>query len=150
MSDFQSQLRVEYLGNPNSDKRTVYDAIRELEQNHPDMVEYDRWMVDEFDPAFISIYLLGENVNVRYDSEDQFAEKFNRRDKSKDADIDWANLYRYLDALDTHPEVQKWRNGELVSLADNIMYGITTGLETVKAVLDLMRGDFGAPDYTLF
>lgn len=150
MSDFQSQLRVDYLGNPNSDKRTVYDAIRELEQNHPDMAEYDRWMVDEFDPAFISIYLLGENVNVRYDSEDTFAEKFNRRDKSKDRDVDWANLYRYLDALDTHPEVQKWRRGELVSLADNIMYGIITGLETVKAALDPMRGDFGSPDYTLF
>lgn len=150
MSDFQSQLRVDYLGNPNSDKRTVYDAIRELKQNHPDMVEYDRWMVGEFDPAFISIYLLGENVNVRYDSEDTFAEKFNKRDKSKDRDVDWANLYRYLDALDTHPEVQKWRRGELASLADNIMYGIITGLETVKAVLDPMRGDLGAPDYTLF
>ena len=150
MADFQSRLRYEYLGNPDSDKRTVYDAIRELEVNDPDLVDYERWITDEFDPAFISIYLLGENVNVRYDNEDEFAEKFNRRDKSKDADVDWANLYRYLDALDTHPEVQKWRDGELVSLADNIMYAITTGLETVKAVLDPMRGDFGAPDYTLF
>ena len=150
MSDFQSQLRVEFLGNPNSDKRTVYDAIRELEVNHPDMVEYDSWIVDEFDPAFISMYVLGENVKTRYDSEEEFAWAFNKRDKSKDANIDWVNLYRYLDALDTHPEVQKWRDGELVSLADNIMYAITTGLETVKAVLDPMRGDFGAPDYTLF
>lgn len=150
MSDFQSRLRYEYLGNPNSSKRTVYDAIRELEVNDPDMVDYERWIVDEFDPAFISIYLLGENVNVRYDNEDEFAEKFNRRDKSKDADVDWANLYRYLDALDTHREVQKWRDGELVSLADNIMYAITTGLETVKAVLDPLRVELGAPDYTLF
>ena len=107
MSDFQSRLRYEYLGNPNSSKRTVYDAIRELEVNDPVLVDYERWITDEFDPAFISIYLLGENVNVRYDNEDEFAEKFNRRDKSKDADVDWANLYRYLDALDTHPEVQK-------------------------------------------
>ena len=150
MSDFQSRLRYEYLGNPNSSKRTVYDAIRELEVNDPDLVDYERWITDEFDPAFISIYLLGENVNVRYGNEDEFAEKFNRRDKSKDADVDWANLYRYLDALDTQPEVQKWRDGELVSLADNIMDAITTGLETVKADLDPMRGDFGAPDYTLF
>ena len=150
MSDFQSQLRVEFLSNPNSDKRTVYDAIRELEVNHPDMVEYDSWIVDEFDPAFISMYVLGENIKTRYDSEEEFAWAFNKRDKSKDANIDWVNLYRYLDALDTHPEIQKWRDGELVSLADNIMYAITTGLETVKAVLDPMRGDFGAPDYTLF
>lgn len=115
MSDFQSQLRVEYLGNPKSDKRTVYDAIRELEVNDPYVVDYERWITDEVDPAFISIYLLGGNVNVRYDNEDEFAEKFNRRDKSKDADVDWANLYRYLDALDTHPEVQKWRDGECVT-----------------------------------
>ena len=150
MSDFQSQLRYEFLGNPNSDKRTVYDAIRELEVNHPDTVEYDSWIVDEFDPAFISMYVLGENVKTRYDSEEEFAWAFNKRDKSKDANIDWVNLYRYLDALDTHPEVQKWRDGELVSLADNIMYAITTRLETVNAVLDPLRGDFGAPDYTLF
>lgn len=150
MSDFQSQLRYEYLGNPNSNKRTVYGTIRELEQNHPDVVDYERWITDTFDPAFISIYLLGDSVNIRYDSEDQFAEKFNRRDKSKDKDVDWANLYRYLDALDKHPEVQKWRDGECAVLADNIMYGITTGLATVKAVLDPMRGALGSPDYTLF
>ena len=42
MSDFQSRLRYEYLGNPNSDKRTVYDAIRELEVNDPDLVDYER------------------------------------------------------------------------------------------------------------
>ena len=150
MSDFQSRLRYEYLGNPNSSKRTVYDAIRELEVNDPYVVDYERWITDEVDPAFISIYLLGGNVNVRYDNEDEFAEKFNRRDKSKDADVDWANLYRYLDAIDTYPEVQKWRDGELVSLADSIMYAITTGLETVKAVLDPLRAELGAPDYTLF
>ena len=150
MSDFQSRLRYEYLGNPNSDKRTVYDAIRELEVNDPDLVDYERWIVDEFDPAFISIYLLGENVNVRYDNEDEFAEKFNKRDKSKDADVDWANLYRYLDALDTHPEVQKWRDGELADLPDHIMDTIIESLQLMKNVLDPLRAELGAPDYTLF
>lgn len=150
MSDFQSRLRYEYLGNPNSSKRTVYDAIRELEVNDPDLVDYERWITDEFDPAFISIYLLGENVNVRYDNEDEFAEKFNRRDKSKDADVDWANLYRYLDALDTHPQVQKWREGELADLPDHIMDTIIESLQLVKNVLDPLRAELGTPDYTLF
>lgn len=150
MSDFQSRLRYEYLGNPNSSKRTVYDAIRELEVNDPDLVDYERWITDEVDPAFISIYLLGRNVNVRYDNEDEFAEKFNRRDKSKDADVDWANLYRYLDALDTHPQVQKWREGELADLPDRIMDTIIESLQLVKNVLDPLRAELGAPDYTLF
>ena len=150
MSDFQSRLRYEYLGNPNSDKRTVYDAIREIEAKHPDLSDYERWVVDEFDPSFICKYILGDNVSVRYDNEDEFAEKFNRRDKSKDKDVDWANLYRYLDALDTHPEVQKWRDGECAELSDNIMYGIDEGLKVIKGVLDPLRDAFGAPDYTLF
>lgn len=150
MSDFQSRLRYEYLGNPNSDKRTVYDAIRELEVNDPDLVDYERWVVDEFDPAFICKYILGDNVSVRYDDEEEFTRKFNRRDKSKDADVDWANLYRYLDALDTHPQVQKWREGELADLPDHIMDTIIESLQLVKNVLDPLRAELGAPDYTLF
>ena len=107
-------------------------------------------MEDEFDPAFICKYILGDNVSVRYDDEEEFSRKFNRRDKSKDADVDWANLYRYLDALDAHPQVQKWRDGELADLPDHIMDTIIESLQLVKNVLDPMRGDFGAPDYTLF
>lgn len=150
MSDFQSRLRYEYLGNPNSDKRTVYDAIRELEVNDPDLVDYERWVVDEFDPSFICKYILGDNVSVRYDDEEEFTRKFNRRDKSKDADVDWANLYRYLGALDTHPQVQQWRDGELADLPDHIMDTIIESLQLVKNVLDPLRAELGAPDYTLF
>lgn len=150
MSDFQSRLRYEYLGNPNSDKRTVYDVIREIEAKHPDLSDYERWVVDEFDPSFICKYILGDNVSVRYDDEEEFTRKFNRRDKSKDADVDWANLYRYLDALDTHPQVQKWRDGELADLPDHIMDTIIESLQLVKNVLDPLRAELGAPDYTLF
>lgn len=58
MADFQSRLRYEYLGNPNSSKRTVYDAIREIEAKHPDLSDYEKWVEDEFDPAFICKYIL--------------------------------------------------------------------------------------------
>lgn len=150
MADFQSRLRYEYLGNPNSGKRNVYDAIREIEAKHPDLSDYEKWVEDEFDPAFICKYILGDNVSVRYDDEEEFSRKFNRRDKSKDKDVDWANLYRYIDALDTHPEVQKWRNGECADLPDHIMFNIDEGLTIIKNVLEPIRGTLGAPDYTLF
>lgn len=144
--EFQEELRYRYLGQRDSDKRTIYDADAELEDN-------ERWVRNYHDMAFLYHYITGHAENVGSHNKGIFRECIPAREHAHDTNIDWVNIYNYLDAMDKHPVIQLCREDGSV-LSEDITHGIAStileSLENARKVLEPLRGELCVRDYTLF
>lgn len=147
MSDFQSRLRNEYLNRPDTDKKTLQDVTNRLQEHEDDP---NKWVYEEYDPNFIIMYLYEHDKRVSCEDAEDFKYWFESRDTTKDSEIDWVNLYDYLDALSKHPDIVRFQTGEPVEVSDQIMYYMIQGLKVAKDVLEPHRGALCAPKFTLF
>ena len=144
--DFQEELRYQYLGRRDSNKRTIYDADAELGDN-------ERWVRDYHDMAFLYHYITGHAENVGSSAVATLRGCIPTREHAHDTNIDWVNIFNYLDAMDKHPATQQCRqygSSEQYCVSQYAASNILTSLDNARKVLEPLREELCMDDYTLF
>ena len=144
--DFQEELRYQYLGGRDSNKRTIYDADAELGDN-------ERWVRNYHDMAFLYHYITGHAENVGSSSVVKLRDCIPTREHAHDTNIDWVNIFNYLDAMDKHPAIQQCRqygSSEQYDVPLHVANNILMSLDNARKVLEPLREELCVDDYTLF
>lgn len=144
--DFQEELRYQYLGKRDSNKRTIYDADAELGGD-------ERWVRNYHDMAFLYHYITGHAENVGSHNAVKLRDCIPTREHAHDTNIDWVNIFNYLDAMDKHPAIQQCRqygSSEQYVVSRHTANNILTSLDNARKVLEPLREELCVSDYTLF
>lgn len=144
--DFQEELRYQYLGRRDSNKRTIYDADAELRDN-------ERWVRNYHDMAFLHHYITGHAENVGSSAVVKLRDCIPTREHTHDTNIDWVNIFNYLDAMDKHPAIQQCRqygSSEQYGVSRHTANNILMSLDNARKVLEPLREELCMDDYTLF
>lgn len=144
--DFQEELRYQYLGRRDSNKRTIYDADAELGDN-------ERWVRNYHDMAFLYHYITGHAENVGSSAVATLRDCIPTREHAHDTNIDWVNIFNYLDAMDNHPAIQQYRqygSSEQYVISCYTANNILTSLDNARKVLEPLREELCMDGYTLF
>lgn len=144
--DFQEELRYQYLGRRDSNKRTIYDADAELGDN-------ERWVRNYHDMAFLYHYITGHAENVGSSSVVKLRDCIPTREHAHDTNIDWMNIFNYLDAMDKHPAIQQccqYGSSEQYVVSHLTASNILMSLDNARKVLEPLREELCVDDYTLF
>lgn len=144
--DFQEELRYQYLGRRDSNKRTIYDADAELGDN-------ERWVRKYHDMAFLYHYITGHAEIVGSHNVVKLRDCIPTREHAHDTNIDWVNIFNYLDAMDKHPAIQQCRqygSSEQYVVSRHTANHILTSLDNARKVLEPLREELCVDDYTLF
>ena len=144
--DFQEELRYQYLGRRDSNKRTIYDADAELGGD-------ERWVRNYHDMAFLYHYITGHAENVGSSSVVKLRDCIPTREHAHDTNIDWVNIFNYLDAMDKHPAIQQCRqygSSEQYVISHHTANNILVSLDNARKVLEPLREELCMDDYTLF